>query len=76
MKKSISTLLFYFISVSLFSQKVYTPDWESLDNVRFRLGLKMPNLVFLFTGDYTLCRDGRLKELIPNGISIGWKTRN
>ena len=31
MKKSISTLLFYFISVSLFSQKVYTPDWESLD---------------------------------------------
>ena len=24
MKKSISTLLFYFISVSLFSQKVYT----------------------------------------------------
>lgn len=56
MKKSISTLLFYFISVSLFSQKVYTPDWESLVNVRFRLGLKMPNLVFLFTGDYTLCR--------------------
>ena len=70
MKKSISTLLFYFISVSLFSQKVYTPDWESLDK------RPVPSLVFLFTGDYTLCRDGRLKELIPNGISIGWKTRN
>ena len=76
MKKSISTLLFYFISVSLFSQKVYTPDWESLDKRPVPSWFEDANLVFLFTGDYTLCRDGRLKELIPNGISIGWKTRN
>lgn len=76
MKKSISTLLFYFFQFLCFLKKYILRIGNHWINVRFRLGLKMPNLVFLFTGDYTLCRDGRLKELIPNGISIGWKTRN
>ena len=75
MKKSISTLLFYFISVSLFSQKVYTPDWESLDKRPVPSWFEDAKFgIFIHWGLYSV--DGRLKELIPNGISIGWKTRN
>ena len=76
MKKSISTLRFYFISVSLFSQKVYTPDWESLDKRPVPSWFEDAKFGIFIHWGYTLCRDGRLKELIPNGISIGWKTRN
>ena len=46
-------LLTIVFTTSIFSQQTYQPNWESIDKEKIRNGLAMPNLEYLFTGDYT-----------------------